>query len=617
MPIRIRFLSGSRHGQVLEFDRNRLQIGTQSTDDLKFDPTADPGIEDRRAVMECVDGRWRIHSTGTRSIFVNQDPVTDAIDLNAGDLIRLSYDGPDFSFDQIPDQVAVPVAKVGVPARDASHYRGVSHFTLPMLAGALAICCGIVLVALFSIFGSDTMTVSPPEFQPFGVLKCDEGENLFWRPTLTNNHPSDRFSLADGAPSEMTIDPQTGTVRWQTTEQDGPCEIRCQIIVDRTADKQHLSDTETFEVQVREVNSPPIASLIPTQVVDLRQTDLFELELNSSDADVPDQMLNYQLKPQAPDGVSLDPYSGHITWKIDSKLEVGEYSIPYRVTDDATNSLSADGVVRVRIVSPDPWSIVEQNLVASIYLLVAKTSPGNGVLPIGTGCAIGKHSLLTSASVATAAQQSLKRGWSVMAIDTRSFDLNKPAGLEISKVESHVVFVQAASIKDPQRRGLQQAYFDLAVLTTDDETKATCRLGDVETTVKNNQSVGCFGYEIHGEALTRFDQPKPVFEKAKILEVISPPASAAPDQRPPLLLQLVGELPFQVFGGVIANQQAEVLGIYAFQGDLPADLASPPIHYAPEVLQAKAYLAGLGREQWVEPDISRSEEETQQAKPPR
>ena len=82
-----------------------------------------------------------------------------------------------------------------------------------------------------------------------------------------------------------------------------------------------------------------------------------------------------------------------------------------------------------------------------------------------------------------------------------------------------------------------------------------------------------------------------------------PPNQTAIPGRQPYLLQLIGGLPFQPFGALIISDDAEVLGIYAFRGELPENAPPTPIHYAPDVVLASAFLAGQGESLWVAPEV--------------
>ena len=629
MPVKITILSGSRQGEILEFDQAQVVIGELPRDDIRFDRGSDPGIRDRRASLTLDGDGWKVRNGGTTPLFLNQDHVVDVASVRSGDYVRISHDGPDLCFELIGTLSAPPPALAEAPVRSAplpqtepsrtaaGSFTGNETSSAPAGCGwaiaiAAAVTCLLVAVGMSVLAwrwvapATTPAVASAPELVPFGVMTLKEGENLFWRPTLTSSNAADRFELGRGAPKGMSIDPITGTVKWTTTEADGPGEYSCELLVTRTVGDQALSDSQTLEISVQEVNRPPTVAAIPTQEANLRRTRDFEVTLQASDPDAPAQTLSFHLRPGAPDGMSLDAQTGELRWRVDPKYANQEVAITFRVTDDAFEPLSTDGALRVKVTLPDAWTAAESELSGCVYLILTETKPGKLVVPLGTGCAIAETKLLTSASVASAINDASGRGWTVLAVDTRDFDLRELRGLELQGTESHAVYVRAEAIEDEETKGLQQAFFDLAILTTNQQMPQTCRLGDVQTSIKRDQTVACFGYEVPSGSLTQFDSPKPLFTKVKVLDVITPPNEAAIRGRPPLLLQLIGELPFQPFGSVIVNEDAEVLGIYAFRGQLPEGVNSEPVHYAPDAVHAKAYLAGQGLSLWKSADPSRT-----------
>ncbi|MDF1842917.1 MAG: FHA domain-containing protein [Rubripirellula sp.] len=653
MPIRITILSGDRQGQQLEFDQAAIEIGDQPADDISFDVTANPGIRDRRVTLKLLKGGWSVVSGGVMPIFVNHDLVEDSADLKSGDFLRMSHEGPDLSCEFISklspiatvkpgsrdtaqpsakpaNAAAAPASATAMNAASASNETSTAASTgQPLPASseptssepasatasgpavsprfstnqilAAAGTLGFLIVVMLGIQWAASRTsntgASRPSMVPFGVLVVKEGDQLFWRPTLAVADSRDRFSLGDEAPPTMTIDEVTGTIRWQTTESDGPGEYRCEVTA-RRGDSPEQQDSQWLEIKVDEVNRPPEPESVPVQTVNLLERQDLSIKLNATDADLPAQSLAFRLGAGAPEGVQLDPDTGVLNWKIDDRSANREFTIPYQV-DDGSGERGAEGLVRVRVVKPDPWQVAEKKLRECIYLVVTETKPGKLLVPLGTACAIEDNRLLTTASVAHGINDARGRGWKVLAADTRNLDLIEPQGVEIVEVQSHAAYVKAEAIKDPQRRGLQQAFFDLALLTTKQSLPNLCTLAELEKTVKKDQMVACFGFAIEGESLSQFDSLEPQFTKIKLLDVVPPPNESGIQGRPPFLLQLLGDLPFQPFGSLLVNEQGELLGIYAFEGEIPEDIESEPVHYAVESVHAQAYLNQRGLDLWI------------------
>ena len=540
MPIRITILSGDRQGQMLEFDQATIEIGDQLADDISFNATANPGIRDRRVTLKWLNGSWSAVSGGVMPIFVNHDLVEDSANLKSGDFLRMSHEGPDLSCEFISELSPIATIKPGSRGAVQPSAKPAEASAAPASAPVMSVASasdetstapsplrpqlatsepaasrlasstasgpifsprfstnqilaavgtlGFLIVVMLGIQWAAPRTsnteLGQPSLVPFGVLVVEEGDQLFWRPTLAVADSRDRFSLGDEAPPTMTIDEVTGTIRWQTTESDGPGEYRCAVTV-RRGDSPEQQDSQWLEIKVDEVNRPPEPETVPVQTVNLLEQQDFSIELTATDVDLPAQSLVFRLGPGAPEGVQLDPDTGVLSWKIDDRSANREFTIPYQV-DDGSGERGAEGLVRVRVIKPDPWQVAEKKLRESIYLVVTETKPGKLLVPLGTACAIDENRLLTTASVAHGINDARGRDWKVLAADTRNLDLIAPQGVEIVEVQSHAAYVKAESIKDPQRRGLQQAFFDLALLTTKQSLPNPCKLAELEKTVKKD-----------------------------------------------------------------------------------------------------------------------------------
>jgi hypothetical protein len=120
-----------------------------------------------------------------------------------------------------------------------------------------------------------------------------------------------RFAFASAVPPGLTIESQTGHVRWRTGEADGGREVAVQVRV-TDAGFPPLSTTRSFLIRVLEVNQPPaLAAVEPKRAV---PGQLLSLQLQATDADLPPQTIRYRLIGPAPPNMNLDAATGLITW---------------------------------------------------------------------------------------------------------------------------------------------------------------------------------------------------------------------------------------------------------------------------------------------------------------
>jgi hypothetical protein len=97
MAVDILILSGVRQGEQIVLDTTNFRVGTSPDCAVFFDPQLDPGAANRSAsfcLME--DGWFIVHAMG--EILVNHRAVAGPTRIRAGDVVRMSETGPDFSF---------------------------------------------------------------------------------------------------------------------------------------------------------------------------------------------------------------------------------------------------------------------------------------------------------------------------------------------------------------------------------------------------------------------------------------------------------------------------------------------------------------------------------------
>src|SRR5439155_4951937 len=111
-----------------------------------------------------------------------------------------------------------------------------------------------------------------------------------------------------------------------------------------------LSDTRSFTVSVREVNSPPVLAP-PSDHLAVIGNQL-TVTNSATDPDLPQNTLTFSLDPGAPAGAVIDPVSGVFTWTPTASQGPETYLVTVRVTDDGIPGLSDARTIRITVVEP-------------------------------------------------------------------------------------------------------------------------------------------------------------------------------------------------------------------------------------------------------------------------
>lgn len=147
-----------------------------------------------------------------------------------------------------------------------------------------------------------------------------------------------RFSLGPGAPAGMTLNPESGVLRWTPGEADGPglfiVTVRAEQIVGLV-----LSDSTSIGITVREVNQAPSLSA-PVEVTAAEGTVL-RFTATASDNDLPPQTLTYTLLDGAPANAGIDSVTGEFTWPVPVDAGSSTRRVTVRVRD-GVDGLSAE-----------------------------------------------------------------------------------------------------------------------------------------------------------------------------------------------------------------------------------------------------------------------------------
>ena len=238
-----------------------------------------------------------------------------------------------------------------------------------------------------------------PVLAAIGNKTVDEGTCLNFTATATAaNGGSLTFTLDPGAPSGASITPG-GQFTWCPTEAQGPgvYPITVRVTEDGTPP---VSDQETIQVTVNEVNVAPVLAAISNKTVMAGNTVAFTA--TATDADLPANTLTFSLDPGAPAGAAITA-GGNFTWTPTNAQAPATYPVTVRVTDNGVPALSdaKSFTVTVNIRETGPPVVTNPgdktvNEGSCLTFTVTATSAGGGTLTFALGAGAPAGATITA-----------------------------------------------------------------------------------------------------------------------------------------------------------------------------------------------------------------------------
>jgi hypothetical protein len=624
MAVEIHILSGARSGARIALDQTEFQVGTDSHCEILLDPRSDPSAKDRSVHLRLTDDGWYIRSTGTGEVLLNQTPIVKETQIRSGDLVRLSELGPDFSF-VIMSRAAASVRRAGfVPtiAREVSTAVGVNaqfaeetgrvetaavgpsspeapsrptsgmiknRWNWSVWAGAAVTL--MLLGTGFWYLNDRTMTteqIAPEpdaslELEAVSVQTATEGSELTLQLHLKRRGTSASqpvFILIGQPPEGAEINRQTGLFRWTPTEEQGPGEHTIRIQVGAGEAQRPRAET-AFQVEVREVNSPPTIHPIEEKTIDAGQELVFSVA--ADDPDQPPGRRTFYLS-DGPDWIGVERSSGIVRCMPPATAD-GRFDATICVSDDGEPPLE-DRVEVQLVVHGNPWIRAQKELREALYIV--QVEKGGFSWPHATCCGIGGHTLLTTASEAIDLARLQQQGYKIWAV-------NPFLGSRLT-IRAFCVPQAVADLTEPS----DWFCANLGLLETEEQLPKKVPLAshnDLQD-LEEGEPVACFGFAHDGSKITRFDRFEPRSVAGEIYLIGSSPRLGKKFR----LLELKAKIPENMVGSPILNRQGALIGVY---GKVAPDegVGVKDLQYAaipdPQLLQS--WLDGSNVDDWITP----------------
>ena len=206
---------------------------------------------------------------------------------------------------------------------------------------------------------------SPPVLDPIDdVLMTELTQLLITNVVSDADLPANQllFSLEQGAPAGMTIDPDTGVLDWTPSESQGPGVYTIGVMVTDSG-VPNKDAVQQFEITVMEDNQAPVIGAMPNLGAEENQHLMIPVPV--VDNDLPKQSLTYTLT-EAPTGMTIDSVTGVIDWSPTEAQGPGTFAVSVKVEDDQAAPLGDTASFDITVAEVNLAPVVQANVGGSV-----------------------------------------------------------------------------------------------------------------------------------------------------------------------------------------------------------------------------------------------------------
>jgi Ca2+-binding RTX toxin-like protein len=310
-------------------------IAAEGYADAPFDTVRVTFSEDMNPIDARAAANYELRNAGADGVFDNADDLVFSLSA--------AYDSTSFATTL---QVSLPNGRLPAGPYRFTVFDGGDR-SVHDLAGLRLDADGDAGTTSGSCVRYFTIGNLPPVLDPISDKVANENEPLSFTVGARDNDLGDTltFSLDAGVPAGATIDPVTGTFQWTPSEAQGPDNYSITVRVTDSGTPAK-SETQTFNVVVREVNAAPTLTPIGNKTID--EGTVLQFRVTATDTDLPANQLIYTLIG-APLGATLDPVTGEFVWTPTEDQGPGTFTFTVRVTDNGSPALFAEEEITVTV----------------------------------------------------------------------------------------------------------------------------------------------------------------------------------------------------------------------------------------------------------------------------
>jgi streptogramin lyase len=220
---------------------------------------------------------------------------------------------------------------------------------------------------------------NPPKFTSTPVTIAEQHQPYIYQATAIDpDRDTLSFKLLK-APAGMKIDPATGSVTWTPSQSD----VGKHAVSIEVSDGLGGTDTQDFEITVKDVNDPPKITSTPPEEAEEEVNYVYDVKASDPDNDP----LTFKLLLN-PSGMTINPSSGQIMWLPPKGSAGTKHVVRVEVTDGRNGSDTQAWEIRVKAkISPNrkpqvlstPLNIAYEGI-KYVYAIIAIDPDGDPIV---------------------------------------------------------------------------------------------------------------------------------------------------------------------------------------------------------------------------------------------